>query len=172
MNYEKVFKALNKARVKYVVAGGIAVVLYGYPRLTRDLDLIVFLEEKNLGIFFDALRSVGYMPKVPVTREQFQDHQQRKRWKKEKGMIVFSFVESQPPFEMIDMFVDEPIAFKDIYKQHTTIALKGVNVPLIAIDHLIRLKQQASRPKDIDDIVQLKHIKKHMRSRHEKRSKP
>ena len=41
--YGKVFKALNKAKVKYVVAGGVAVVLYGYTRYTGDLDLIVLL---------------------------------------------------------------------------------------------------------------------------------
>ena len=35
MNYEKVFKALNKARVKYVIAGGVAVVLHGFMRLTN-----------------------------------------------------------------------------------------------------------------------------------------
>jgi hypothetical protein len=32
---------------------------------------------------------------------------------------------------------------------------------VIAIDHLIRLKQKASRPKYLDDIVQLKQIKEH-----------
>jgi hypothetical protein len=46
MNYEKVFKALNKARVKYVIAGGVAVVLHGFMRLTNDLDLIVLLDAK------------------------------------------------------------------------------------------------------------------------------
>jgi len=161
MNYEKVFKALNKAKVKYVVAGGVAVVLHGFMRLTNDLDLIVFLQEDNLGKFFDALKSAGYMPKVPVSREQFQDHKQRALWKKEKGMIVFSFVQRDPPFEMIDMFVDEPIKFDAIYKLHEKVKLKSVVVPVIAVDHLIRLKQKASRPKDLDDIVQLKYIKKH-----------
>lgn len=161
MNYEKVFKALNKAKVQYVVAGGVAVVLHGFMRLTNDLDLIVFLQEENLGRFFDALKSTGFMPKVPVTKEQFQDQKQRSIWKKDKGMIVFSFVQSDPPFEMIDMFVDEPIKFDEIYKLHEKVNLKGVVVPVIAIDHLIRLKQKASRPKDLDDIVQLKHIKKY-----------
>ncbi len=46
--YGEVFKALNKAKVKYVVAGGVAVVLHGYMRATGDLDLIVFLDQENL----------------------------------------------------------------------------------------------------------------------------
>jgi len=161
MNYEKVFKALNKAKVKYVIAGGVAVVLHGFMRLTNDLDLIVFLQEQNLGRFFEALKGAGFVPKVPVTKEQFQDQKQRSIWKKDKGMIVFSFVQRDPPFEMIDMLVDEPIKFDAIYKLHEKVNLKGVSVPVIAIDHLIRLKQKASRPKDLEDIVQLKHIKKY-----------
>jgi len=47
MFYGEVFKALNKAKVKYVVAGGVAVALHGYQRFTQDLDLYVLLETKN-----------------------------------------------------------------------------------------------------------------------------
>ena len=41
MYFGEVFKALNKKRVKYVVAGGTTVVLHGYKRFTEDLDLSV-----------------------------------------------------------------------------------------------------------------------------------
>jgi len=159
MFYGEVFKALNKAKVKYVVAGGVAVVLHGYVRNTGDLDLIVFLEEKNLKSFFNALKAVGYLPKVPVTQEQFSDAKQRNQWKKTKGMIVFSFVHRDPPFEMIDMFVDEPIAFRDLHQKKKDISVEGITIPLISIDHLIKLKKQAGRNKDLDDIVQLNEIK-------------
>jgi len=157
--YGKVFKALNKAKVEYVVAGGVAVVLYGYMRTTGDLDLIVHLEEKNLEKFYETLKSIGYSPKVPVTKEQFRDKKQRDLWKKEKGMVVFSFVYKNPPFQLIDMFVNEPIAFKELYKKKENIDVGGIKVPLINIDHLLKLKRQAGRNKDLDDIVQLNEIK-------------
>ena len=80
MFYGEVFKALNKAKVKYVVAGGVAVVLHGYHRSTKDLDIIALLEKKNLEKLFDAFESIGYMPKVPVTKKQFIDSKQRERW--------------------------------------------------------------------------------------------
>jgi len=158
--YGKVFKALNKAKVKYVVAGGVAVVLHGYMRSTADLDLIVFLEEKNLENFFNALKTIGYRPKVPVTKEQFKDKKQRDLWKKEKGMIVFSFIYKDPPFQLIDMFVEEPIAFEELYKKRKNIDAGSVKVPLIGIDHLLKLKRMAGRNKDLDDIVQLNEIKR------------
>jgi predicted nucleotidyltransferase len=158
--YGKVFKALNKAKVKYVVAGGVAVVLHGYMRATADLDLIVLLEEENLSRFYDALKTVNYHPKVPVTKEQFKDKKQRALWKKEKGMIVFSFVDRNPPFQLIDMFVDEPIPFGELYKKKKNIKVGGVLIPLIGIDHLLKLKKKAGRDKDLNDIEQLNEIKR------------
>lgn len=158
--YEDVFKALNKAKIKYVVAGGVAVVLHGYQRLTKDLDLIVFLDERNLDKFYEALKKIDYLPKVPVTKEQFINRKERKKWKKEKGMIVFSFCQKDPPFKIIDMFVDEQISFDRIYKNKVNTRIHGVPVPVISIDHLKKLKRKAGRPQDLIDIVQLEAIKR------------
>jgi hypothetical protein len=38
------FDALNKNHVQYLVAGGVAVNLYGIERATADIDLVVYLE--------------------------------------------------------------------------------------------------------------------------------
>ena len=38
-----VFAALDEAGARYVVVGGLAVVLHGYARLTSDIDLVVDL---------------------------------------------------------------------------------------------------------------------------------
>lgn len=164
MFYGEVFKALNKAKVKYVVAGGVAVVLHGYHRFTQDLDLIVFLEEKNLEKLFDALKKIKYMPKVPVTKEQFKDKNQRKNWEKEKGMIVFSFVKRGPPFSLIDMLIKHPIRFDLLYKNRVNVRVENIVVPILAVNHLIRIKQKAGRDIDLNDIVQLEEIKR-MRKR-------
>ncbi len=157
--FGEVFRALNKARVKYVIAGGYAVNLHGYIRFTGDLDLIVDLEEKNLGKLFDALNGVGYVPKVPVRKEQFVDARQRRKWQKQKNMIVFSFVELKPPLKLVDMFIDPPISFKEVFAQSKIGNLEGVRVRFLGIDHLIHLKVLASRFKDLQDIAQLRAIK-------------
>ena len=155
-------------KVKYVVAGGVAVVFHGFPRFTKDLDLMVWLEEGNLDKFYEALRILEYQPKVPVTKEQFLNGKIRKRWQNEKGMVVFSFVSKVPPFDLIDMFIDEPVSFKEVYRNKIKVKIDdGVTVPLMSIDHLRRLKQIANRPQDLIDIAQLKAIQKEMR--HEKK---
>jgi hypothetical protein len=38
---ERVLDALNRHEVRYLIAGGLAVVAHGYPRFTSDVDLIL-----------------------------------------------------------------------------------------------------------------------------------
>jgi hypothetical protein len=43
MYYEDVFKKLDEKGIRYLVVGGVALVLHGVIRLTADLDLLVFI---------------------------------------------------------------------------------------------------------------------------------
>jgi len=48
MIYKEIFKEFELRGVRYLVVGGMAVNLYGYIRLTMDLDIMVELPDKNL----------------------------------------------------------------------------------------------------------------------------
>jgi len=60
------FSALNDNRVRYLVAGGLAVVAHGYLRTTQDIDLVLDLEEDNTRRALKALEELGYNPTVRV----------------------------------------------------------------------------------------------------------
>ena len=158
MIYIDVFKALNKAKVRYVVAGGVAVILYGFERFTKDLDLIVHLESKNIDKLFDALNRIGYKPRIPVSKEQFRNKRNRQKWQKEKGMLVFTFCHNDPPFKNIDVFINEPMPFKKIYTQRNIAKIQGVKIPLVSVEHLKVLKRKAGRLQDLMDLKQLNEI--------------
>ena len=158
MIYLDVFKALNRAKVKYVVVGGVAVILYGYERFTKDLDLVIHLEAKNIDKLFDALEKAGYKPRVPVSKDQFKDEKLRKKWQKEKGMLVFTFCHRDPPFKNIDVFINDPMPFKKIYEHRKNAVIEGVKIPLVDVEHLRILKERANRPQDIIDLRQLDEI--------------
>ena len=160
IEYGDVYKALNKAKVRYVVAGGVAVVAHGYLRTTVDLDLIVELKEKNIEKMFDCLYKIGYRPKVPVTKDQLKDKKQREAWKKEKGMIVFSFCHVKKPFKLIDIFVTEPFPFPKISKEIIKVKINNITIPVISLKHLTILKERAGRPQDLNDLVNLMEIEK------------
>ena len=37
----ELYKSLNRHKVKYLLVGGMAAVLYGSPRLTKDVDIFI-----------------------------------------------------------------------------------------------------------------------------------
>ncbi len=87
---EAIARALNDARVPFIVVGGLAVNAHGYGRATEDLDLVVRLLPEAIRNAFGALQAHGYRPRTPVTAEGFSDPRQRSRWIAEKGRLMFS----------------------------------------------------------------------------------
>ena len=56
--FRKLFSSLNRASIKYMVAGGIAVNLYGIERATADVDIVLELEKENLSKFISFVKSL------------------------------------------------------------------------------------------------------------------
>lgn len=158
MFYEEVFRELNKKKVRYLVVGGGAVVLHGVVRMTADLDLFVDLKENNLLKFTEVLISLGYRPKIPVKVSDFADKSNREKWKKEKDMLVFSFYHLKRHQDHIDVFVYEPIGFEEAYKEKEIMRAGRINIPVISIKYLKKMKMIAGRPQDIADIEALEEV--------------
>lgn len=53
-------KALNKAKVDYVIVGAYALAFYGIPRATGDIDFWIHPEKKNAENLLAALREFGF----------------------------------------------------------------------------------------------------------------
>lgn len=154
----RIFAALAQAGARYVVVGGVAVVLHGHPRFTADLDLVLSLDPENVGRALEALRSLGYRPRAPVPAEQLADPAIRAAWIEEKGLTVFSFSSGTLPATEVDVFVEEPFPFEDAYRRGVRVDLGGAQVVIASIDDLIQLKRAANRPKDLEDIAALEAI--------------
>jgi hypothetical protein len=48
MYYFEILEALYNKRVEYLIIGGLAVNLYGVPRVTQDIDLIISTTKRNI----------------------------------------------------------------------------------------------------------------------------
>ncbi|MEW5742180.1 MAG: hypothetical protein AB1938_24910 [Myxococcota bacterium] len=131
-DFELIFEALNEAGVRYLVVGGVAVVLHGHPRFTADLDLVIQLDEANARAAMNALGRLGYRPRAPVPAIQFADPVARREWVEAKGLAVFSMW-SQHPATEIDVFVEEPFVFSEARARAVEADLGAVRVPVAAI---------------------------------------
>ena len=156
---ETVFKTFNQAKVRYLVADGIAVNTHGYQRMTSDLDLIIQLDSDNIKKAMHSLDQLGYSPIIPVKAVDFADPDKRKHWIEAKNMQVLSLQSSLHPETTINIFVTEPFDFDEEYKISTNAEITPeISFNIASIPALIEMKTRASRSRDLDDIQNLELI--------------
>lgn len=60
-------RRLNDAGVRYVIGGSVASIFYGEPRLTNDVDIVVFLNASDVGRLPEMFPAVDfYLPPLEV----------------------------------------------------------------------------------------------------------
>lgn len=156
--FEPILGALHTAGVRYVVVGGVAVVLQGHARMTADLDIALDLSPRTVEAAVAALGQLGLRPRAPVDPSGLADEDVRRSWIQERGMTVFSMVDPDDPFRSVDIFVDEPIAFDDLFDRSDTVHLGDVPVHVASIGDLITMKRIAGRPQDVADVEALEAL--------------
>ena len=153
-----IFAALNAASIKYLVVGGIAVVLYGVNRTTSDVDLAVELTAENLKALETVLQRLGFMRRAPIPIQGLADPKTRRLWTHQKGMKVYSFMERQPPARTIDVMVKPLANFREAYARRATTTIHDIPVPLIPLDLLSQMKRETGRPEDLLDLKALRDL--------------
>lgn len=152
LDYLAIFKEFNKKKIKYIVVGGIAVNLHGIPRATYDIDLLLYLEDKNLKKYLSLLKAWGFKPKVPVDIMDFAKKEKRMDWIKHKNMKAFNLVNPAWAISEIDIIIDTPSDYKKAAKNMEYITIADLAIPTISIRDLIEMKKNAGRKQDKADI--------------------
>ncbi len=156
---EAIIRALNEAKVQYLVVGGLAVNAHGYERLTVDVDLVIGLEPGNIVRGLQALAAIDYHISVPVSAEDFSDPMRREEWRAEKGMVVLKFWSDSHRRTPLDVFIYEPFNFEQEYGRAHWLSVAGeMRAPILAYGPLLEMKKSAGRPKDLLDIEALRKL--------------
>jgi hypothetical protein len=156
--FEPIFRALEDDSVRYVAVGGLATVLHGFTRLTVDLDLVVDLAPEEAARAIETLVRLGFVPRVPVSAAEFADAGKRQSWIVEKNMRVFTMIDPTSPLRQVDLFVEPPLPFDELWRRSEILDLGGYTVRVAAIEDLIAMKRNAGRPQDLIDIEALERI--------------
>jgi hypothetical protein len=155
---EDVLATLEAAGVRYLVVGGVAVVLHGHLRTTADLDLVVALDHENAVQTVSALKGLGFTPRAPVPIEQFADASARSSWVEDKGLTVFSVWSGRFPGLEIDLFVQEPLDFEAAWARRVVVQLGNTRAAVAALEDLLAMKRAAGRPQDVADVDALEAL--------------
>ena len=158
-----IFAALNAGRVKYLVVGGVAAILHGFIRTTNDVDVAVELEIGNLQRLERTMAKAGFAPRIPDPVTGLADPKTRDLWTRRRNMQVFSYTETKKPFRVVDVMVRPMADFERRYAQRMQAVRRGVRIPVLPIDALIRMKRLAGRPQDLEDVAYLEAIRRRSR---------
>ena len=148
-----VAKALDAHRVKYALVGGYAVALHGAVRGTVDVDIAIGLSRAAFLKTEAALRSIGLVPRLPVTAKEVFDF--REEYIRNRHLIAWSFVNPQRLIEVVDVIITEDAAELDTVKKN----IAGTTIRVASIDSLIVIKRKSARPQDLEDVKALEKLR-------------
>jgi hypothetical protein len=157
--FEPIFEALNATGGRYVVVGGLAVNLHGHQRFTKDVDLVIELLPEQAERSLEALRTIGYEPRLPVRLADFGDPAIREMWVREKGMVVFQMYNDRLKMT-VDVFVEYPMDFETLWAGATEAQLSRTRIRIASLGHLIGMKRSVGRPQDLADVEALMEIQR------------
>ncbi len=132
-------RALDDHAILYMIIGGQAVLLYGEPRLTRDVDVTIGLTPEDL----DRVLSVVDRVDLKLLVQEVEDFVHR-TWvlptlDEETGLRV-DFIFSWTPYE------------REALRRAREIIVDGYPVKFASPEDVIIHKVLASRPRDLEDV--------------------
>jgi predicted nucleotidyltransferase len=138
------YKSLNKNRVKYLVIGGIACGIYGSPRATKDIDILIEPSISNVRKLYKALEEVNFVTVHLTTPEK----------------IIANEITIFNDYIRLDVLTKaKGIEFETAWKRRTVKYINKVPIKCISLDDLIHSKIVSNREIDRIDLEILKKIK-------------
>jgi len=144
-------RLLLKHNVRYLIVGGGAVILYGRVRLTGDVDVFYDFSEDNVRCLFEALQEFWDGP-IPGINDPSEFET--------PGLVVQFGV---PPYRIDLINSIDGVSFSEAWKRKMAVMVEkadpGMRVYFIGLEDLIKNKESAGRPKDLDDLDFLRRAK-------------
>lgn len=132
------FDFLDRAAVRHLLIGGLAVVAVGEPRTTADVDVIAFLTDFEADVLLTKAGEAGFELDVAVERERLR----------ETGTLRFR----RGPFQLDIILASLPFE-ETAYARARRHRLFGRVVALPSPEDLVLFKVLAGRDKDVLDAV-------------------
>jgi hypothetical protein len=149
--------ALSAAQVEYVVIGGFAVGAHGFPRATKDLDVVPAGGRENLVRLAAALVTLGAehhgtgdidpaeFPYDPLDPDELAQGGNFLLATNAGRLDVMQWVPGIDADRAYDVLAPDAIA----------VPFRGVTVRICSLAHLRQMKQAAGRPQDAVDLENL-----------------
>ncbi len=136
---ESLARALERRGIRYVVIGGQAALLYGEPRLTRDIDVTIDLGPEGLPEMISVAEELGWRVLTDSPSEFV-----RKR-------MVLPLLEASSGVRIDLVFSSSPYE-KQAMDRVRRVLIGQAEVTFTSVEDMIISKIVSGRPRDLDDV--------------------
>lgn len=135
----RIAKELDKSNLPYMIIGGYAVLYYGEPRVTRDIDI-------TLGVGIERQNDVLKIPETLGLKILVDDPSSFI-----KEYMVLPVLEESSGIKIDFIFSFTPYE-QEAIKRAKEVDIEGVKVRIASVEDLMIHKIFAGRPRDIEDV--------------------
>lgn len=140
-DFKEFIQSLNDNQVRYLVIGGYAVALHGYPRYTKDIDIWIEMSPENATRMLQALEQFGFAS-LDLQPQDFMTPDQ---------VIQLGY----PPSRIDLLTTPDGVNFATCYDTKLEINIDDVLVNFIDLDNLRINKKASGRFQDLADLENL-----------------
>lgn len=140
-DFKEFVELLNRHEVEYLIIGGYALGIHGYPRYTGDLDVWINPMPENGRKMAQVMADFGFSS-IGLTGQDFA----------ESGNVIQM---GHPPFRIDVLTKPDGVEFKECYANRLLIEYEGVPMSVIGLAEFKKNKRASGRPKDMLDLHSL-----------------
>lgn len=148
---EVILGVLARHDVDFLVVGGVAVVVHGYPRLTQDVDILAAPDAANMRRLATALAELNARSVDDRNRELPLDLSHP------EGLALgdFFLVTDAGGLDLVNGPRPDLKRWRRLDAAAVEVDLGGLAIRVVGKDDLIAMKREAGRGKDLRDIAAL-----------------
>ena len=134
---QSVFASFQKNDVRYLVIGGIAAVLYGVPRATFDLDVLIEPTLENAKRLLQAMTEAGLGTASLASADE----------------VLATEITIFTDRIRLDVQTSTPgIVFEEAWQRRVTMNYKGQALEVVSLADLIASKRASGRDVDLENV--------------------
>lgn len=160
---ERIFEVLDRHQVNYILVGGVAGILHGASRPTKDFDMVVPNERENHTRLAAAMNELG----ARYRTEGLSDAQARELTpplhpSHFSASEISTWMTDAGPLDVlrdIPARTGEHLRYDDLLPRSVNSRSGPIQIRVVGLDDLIRSKEWANRPKDHESLDELRAIR-------------
>ena len=140
-DFKEFVQLLNKNKAEYLVVGGYAVAMHGYPRYTGDIDFWINSNSENAQRIIQALLEFGF-GSVDISLEDLTEPD---------NVIQLGY----PPNRIDILTSVTGLEFENCWKEKVEVVFENEKINFISLHHLKINKKETGRTQDKLDLENL-----------------